>query len=889
MNYLRGLFSGGGGGSSTSSSNKPNITLTKGDFVSSSEGGAIYQKRDAKGKKFYFKVFFPDETDVNTVGAYLKELFVLNLLDNNNEPFCLKKLGNGDDFDNEFGTNVQNDLADGTSPKTKKRLTTWANKFPYIVLEDAGESLSDWIITQHSAKPIAEDDIKSIAFQLCWVMSKLNSTYGIMHHDLHEKNIAVTEITDGKPLVFVMDNSDVFTLKTNIRLTLIDYGSVSLRTDQTPDDDPNNNNLWRQKSEIALQTYLPPEVWFRQITSGTEYKDWTYDTKSYPADAYCIGNIILSLLAHNRLTYDGKVFEYKQYNGVILFDYEEAIKNEDPRLVRIDQKQKKRTIKKTDEDGVYKQLFRPEESIFTNSGLDGKKVKISAVKQLFYVRLLQIQNALFENKASDPNVIFPETPEGVKKLVKHIKDSKFDTEPNVFDSLIALSESFGLKLLLQRLMHLDPAKRLEFGLPGQKYLFTGGVFHPYFSEYHTVLTNSTLPSDIYTKSKFLQPLPYIDDDDKDKEALTTMIQDQEKEFRQKFVDVSKKAVKPAEKEEEEEEVEEPESPKAKKSSPPASPKSERKNIISKEHKEALLMYVLAAEFRIAYPNDGKVYFNLELDYLLAEMDVSLSYTIKAALQEIDKFFITQTVSLTKEIKDAYKVIKEETSTIFDINTNIVYLMAIIDFYLKNGTVFDDSAYLVPLSPSKLTEMYKTFKQSIMKILLTNDQIDDYNLLTKEVSEIVSMLPSANPAPARLEVYLKPKAKLRRAIESFYQKYNLLFDKPKEAFSLHIQQKEPAVDFNLTGVASENTEVILQTLTQKKDKDSAYREIPTAIDVIFYFMMEKFVDISAKKFDLPDELDTVFFINRNNSSKLNRPKKEEYKELVKSVFLEQITK
>lgn len=478
----------------------------------------IFKVTDAGQRQSYYKLYFTVMGDKDTVISdkyrdYHREYFVTQLLAKEGAGHIVKL--------DKTSVRMPKEMQDRftlNAPKCRDKLKKDSN-VPYLSTEAFDSKtilIREWLEKQTSV--ISADVIRTFMFQLVYLVAKIQAKFGVQHNDLYEENIMVRPVESGVTKKFTLpvgnDVFDVVLTKGHLEVFLFDFGASAVK--KQPQYDTQGNE-WEMVSEVALQHNNPPEVYFTD----------DHTAKNSEADAFMIGHVLLTLLAHR---HPKSNFIYKRYMGIHVQDALPA-KAKDLGL----KGDMLVTIGLSPNSIVYELLgiVNPADKALTN--------------ELVLVNLMALDTALNTYDAamqtpnnfqvdSEVNVLYTFVQAYSKQVVVEagffantyatvfpLKDyvtSRFSWLKDVCKERDAYVFSF-----LRKLMTFDPVKRRAFSAPGTSYCLTSALFHPFFQTFYQGLTSATITDSVMP---FAAPLEYQKDDSEKKKRLDVLQQREER-------------------------------------------------------------------------------------------------------------------------------------------------------------------------------------------------------------------------------------------------------------------------------------------------------------------------------------------------------------------------
>jgi serine/threonine protein kinase len=354
---------------------------------------------------------------------------------------------------------------------------------PYIITQKAGKKdLSTWLEDQKD-KEIPIEVIRSFAFQLTWIVAKLNSK-GIQHNDITEQNIRVDEIKPGGPdvqLIYQLDESkDTFKLVLkpgHLRVTLFDFGASLVVTSPTSaSEPPDPKRVWLSPTDLALQQNNPPEKFWLQK-----------ERKDIEADAYMVGLVIMSMAAHTR--WSG--WKFRQFNGAHLHNLP-VYKTEDVSLFTA-------AFGLQPDDSKETWIAKCANLRFLSPEADDEFFrKMRGRTQSMYISLWFLGEML-DSKFKPTNA----------DMKTFYNTDAFKQRQDPLAGLADVLKTSGCYTFLQRIMEFDPDKRMQSGVHGHKYCLTSALFDAYFQScYAGIKDLSQFTGLTVDTNHFIEPLPF---------------------------------------------------------------------------------------------------------------------------------------------------------------------------------------------------------------------------------------------------------------------------------------------------------------------------------------------------------------------------------------------
>lgn len=471
--------------------------------VSDKDDRCVFRTVD---KKFFHKLYFG-----GTTGDFQREAFITSLLSKGLAGHVVKEDQSQVALTDAERTSIlKNNPACGDKIRDAE---TRGTDVPYLVTQsiDGAKTFSEWLEQQD--KPIDVNVIRSFAFQLVYLVGRMHTEFGIQHNDIHESNIMVRETNAEKTVTFTVGN-DLFECTIppkGLEVILFDFGSSVVKTEEAY---TTANNAWRVASPVALVQNQPPEILF---TSD-------YSLKQPEADAYCIGHVLLSMIAHGHPQY-----AYAEFKGVHTTNVTvaEASKLVDGKILSgigltktspLTQNVPKSEWGKLTEmlclnvialdamfNGYDNAVKLPE---FVAQGLtkpEKERARYEAIQQ-FYSRITTTASSSWMGMVKSV----------VGKSTKNPQTEYVSTHLGWLRTVCETGDPYRLSFM-RRLMAFDPSKRRDFALKDSKFCLTSALFHPFFQLYYKGMENASV------SRPFDPPLQYAKDTDTKKEALGRLV------------------------------------------------------------------------------------------------------------------------------------------------------------------------------------------------------------------------------------------------------------------------------------------------------------------------------------------------------------------------------
>lgn len=409
------------------------------------------------------KVFLGDDR----IDDFERELFVSRFLSDKSTQFISATTGQF----NAEETLLQRLKLD---PFCGSRITKQDPPVPVIMMPEVGEkiSLAAWLQDPKNQNPIPKEVVSTFAFQLIWLVGKLQSQYGIIHNNISEKTILVQEIITPKPMRFSCEN-DAFEVQLGVGHLEVFISNFDFAVLKKLGQYESKASPWEMLPANLPQTNNCPEAFFAE-----NYK------KMSECDLFSIGHVLLTMHLHGN--YQNFVYDVI-HGGIHVHTIREDYNNTMPLLSVLSR-------------DVYNLIPSDDEILY--SSFD---VKTPEAVEMFLLNLVALDVAI------QGNAVVTNIPINMSGISKRWYDDIKNTTSLVnyvqtrFSGLLGQCGDKHSQSLIQRLMDFNPVVRRGVS----DYALLGYLFHPYFAGFYRGYTTSLSPtSSDEVLDFFAPPLEY---------------------------------------------------------------------------------------------------------------------------------------------------------------------------------------------------------------------------------------------------------------------------------------------------------------------------------------------------------------------------------------------